>query len=76
MINLSDLEIKILNNQTDKLILKNALKRCMLSDNYISLIDSKSLINFICDLYKIDHKEFDDMLLINMVQLGHKIIKD
>ena len=74
MIDLQALEIKILKDKENKKILKNALKRCINTDTYISLMDSKSLINFCCDLYKIDQKEFDDIYLKDMISLGHKIL--
>jgi hypothetical protein len=76
MINLSDLEKTILSSSTGKIILRNALKKVMLTNFYISNIDSISLINFICDLYKIEDKEFDDITLKDIKILGYKILED
>jgi hypothetical protein len=61
---------------TGKIILRNALKKVMLTNFYISNIDSISLINFICDLYKIEDKEFDDITLKDIKILGYKILED
>jgi len=65
---------RIMGDEAAKNTLAEALRRVMLTDSYISLVDSISLGNFIEDYYKLPGDYFGDVLCSDLKALGFAIL--
>ena len=66
---------RVMGDRAGREVIRNKLKKVVLTDSHISLVDSVSLGRIIVNYYKLPQDYFEDVYLSDLQALGNAILE-
>jgi len=66
---------RVMGDRAGREVIRNKLKKVVLTDSHISLVDSVSLGRIIANYYKLPQDYFEDVYLSDLQALGNAILE-